>query len=56
MKNYEGKVVDPTGCGNAFMGGAGAALELGYDLLEGAWINMVDCVAAEDNGRSCDLG
>jgi sugar/nucleoside kinase (ribokinase family) len=32
----EGRVVDPTGAGNAFMGGLGAALHAGHDLHEGA--------------------
>lgn len=35
MVTYERSVIDPTGCGNAFVGAAGAGLELGYDLDEG---------------------
>jgi len=35
IEGYEGKVVDPTGAGNAFMGGLAAALDDGRDLHEG---------------------
>jgi sugar/nucleoside kinase (ribokinase family) len=33
----EDKIVDPTGAGNSFMGGCGAALMQGHDVREGEW-------------------
>jgi sugar/nucleoside kinase (ribokinase family) len=35
MPGYKTKVVDPTGAGNAFMGGLMAALDEGKDMHEG---------------------
>lgn len=35
VEGYEGKVIDPTGAGNSFMGGLCAALDSGLDVLEG---------------------
>jgi sugar/nucleoside kinase (ribokinase family) len=37
MEGYESKVVDPTGAGNAFMGGLGAALDQGLNLHDGTY-------------------
>jgi sugar/nucleoside kinase (ribokinase family) len=43
------KVVDPTGAGNAFMGGLGAALQLGKDMDEGGF----PCAGRPDGQRCC---
>lgn len=37
MVGYERAVVDPTGAGNAFMGGLMAALDEGKDMHDGEW-------------------
>lgn len=35
---FEDKIVDPTGAGNSFMGGCGAALMQGHEVREGECI------------------
>jgi len=40
----EGKVVDPTGAGNSFMGGLGAALDQGFSIEEGEHVYRIECV------------
>lgn len=40
MAGYKNKVVDPTGAGNAFMGGLMAALDEGKDMHEGGLAPM----------------
>jgi len=47
----EGRVVDPTGAGNAFMGGLGAALDDGKDVLEGIiWGSVAASFTIEQDG------
>ena len=45
----EGKVVDPTGAGNSFMGGLGAALDRGFNIEEGEHLHRIDLVG-------CNMG
>lgn len=40
---YAEKVIDPTGAGNAFMGGVAAALSEGKGLGEGKWPSPAPC-------------
>ncbi|WVQ96665.1 hypothetical protein IAU59_003771 [Kwoniella sp. CBS 9459] len=50
-EGFEGKVVDPTGAGNAFMGGLAAALDQGKPLDEAViWGNVAASFTIEQDG------